>query len=104
MRYSKRGELLTCFGEVKTPEIAVEIYMKWYTLFLITPDNKITPITFPDEDDLKKYDDLETPSAFDHVPNPAFVERYCEENGYYLSDITKELLVGRWEIDYKENY
>ena len=105
MRYSKRGQLLSCFSEIiKTSELAVEIYMKWYTLFLVMPDEQIVPIVFPDEHDLEKHDDLETPSAMDHVPNPAFVERYCKEQGYYISEITRELLVGRWIIDVKEKY
>jgi len=104
MRHSPRGELLSVFGEISTPTLAVELYLKWYNLYLVHPDNTIEKITFPDEGDLEKHDDLDGASAIDHVPNPAFVERFCKEKNYYINDITREIIVGRWEIDKKENY
>lgn len=97
---SPRGFILSWIGEVKSPILTVEIYMKWYSLFLINPDNIIEEISFPYYDDLPNNE----PNYMDHVPNPVAVEKLCKEKNWELDDVTKELLVGRWEIDYKENY
>lgn len=102
MHYSKRNQLLSHFGEVEMPTIAVELYEKWYSLWLLKPDSTVEAIMFPDYDFPSS--EISSPSACDHVPNPDHVEQLCLDKGYQIGDFTKELLVGRWETEFKENY
>lgn len=85
------------------PTLTVENYLKWYELFLLHPNGEIESVPFSKLDDPAFcYSDE---SAYcDHVPNPAAVYRYAEANDYHLDDQAFEMIVGRWELEYHENY
>ena len=40
----------------------------------------------------------------DHAPNPRAVYRYAQARGYQLDNEAFEMIIGRWEIEYRDNY
>jgi hypothetical protein len=87
---------------IDRPVLTVELYCKWYTLWLVSPAGAIDSVPFYHLSDLSTAGPALTP-YIDHVPNPAVVLRLCEARGYHLDDIAYELIVGRWEIEGREN-
>ena len=79
--------------------VCVEIYVKWYRLQLIHPDGSIGDAIYPDD----YVETGETP-YLDHAPNPMVVQRWAAKQGFYLCDMALELLIGRWEQEFKNNY
>lgn len=86
---------------------------KWYDLYLIDENGKVSRcgkdlgIELQDAlGALRDKDPLAKEAAFlDHTFNPAAVQMYCEWKGYSLCDRTLEVLIGRWEREYREkNY
>lgn len=45
----------------------------------------------------------ETPYV-DHVPNPKVVARFARACSYDIDILAFELMVGRWEIEVRDNY
>lgn len=96
---SERGHLLTWrYNPIEITVVCMEIYCKWYGLHLIHPNGRVEEVPFPS--DLE----LGTPPYCDHVPNPMVVQRWTEKMNYLMCDLALELIIGRWEIEYKENY
>lgn len=78
--------------ELDAPLITVEIYPKWYELFVIHPDGGIEALLF------HELDDGEGTTYVDHCPNPRKVEAYAEKHGMYVDEIALELIAGRWVL------
>lgn len=115
---SDRQIPLTFTGPLRDkPVLCAELYMKWYSLFLIEPTPSGARVTAV-KDLYERLCDLERESRAlytylattrqsvmaDHIWNPVAVEHLANQNGWHLCDLTKELLIGRWELEYKENY
>jgi len=79
--------------------VCVEVYMKWYGLHLIRPNGEVERVPFPDD----YAESGETP-FLDHAPNPTTVQRWAKRNNYVVCDIARELMIGRWELEYHEHY
>lgn len=86
--YPKYGAVLT-----------VECYCKWYELFLVC-QNTIVGIDFGV---LSQHSKNESPFC-DHAPNPRAVYRFAQARGYCLDNEAFEMIIGRWEIEYRDNY
>jgi hypothetical protein len=99
--YSPRGiPLVWRGGHPKDGAVlTIECYCKWYELFLVCPDT-IVGIDFGVLDQHSKD---ESPYS-DHAPNPRAVYRYAQAGGYQLDNEAFEMIIGRWEIEYRENY
>jgi hypothetical protein len=61
---SPRGMPLFPRESVEDPCLTLEIYQKWYNLYVIHPDGRVEELDFAELDDRKG-----TPFC-DHVPNP----------------------------------
>lgn len=97
--YSARNIPLIWTGGVPDgPVLTMELYSKWYELFVIGPG--VISISF---DKLEAF--AEDESAYcDHVPNPKAVYRFAKANGYHLDEQAYEMIIGRWELEYLKNY
>lgn len=84
----------------QTPTLTVELYSKWYGLFLVYPNGEIQEMPFPYDETCPKG---EVPFV-DHVPNPNAVIAYADANEYLIDNLALEMIVGRWEIEIRENY
>ena len=89
---STRGYPLVIDIVPQVPTLTVELYVKWYTLYLVHPDERIEEVLYP------------LNGFVDHVPKPAAVFDFAKENGYDIEPLAWEMIVGRWEIDVRENY
>lgn len=99
---SHRGHpLVLTNGVPSRSTITVELYEKWYGLFIVHRDGSVEKIPFPDEPEYCHSD--ESPYV-DHVPNPKVVARYAQINDYHVDNLAIELIVGRWEIQAKNRY
>lgn len=92
--YSKRGFLLVD-DPGSTPTLTVELYCKWYKLFLVQSDGWIEEIPFPDD----KYEPLGESPYLDHVPNPNAVQNYARVFGYEIGELALEMMIGRWALE-----
>ena len=99
--YSERNiPLAGTFKDERDKSIlTVELYMKWYRLYVITPDREVIAVGFDQLDTVFK----EGSAYVDHAPNPAAVRAYAESKGYYINDLAEELLVGRWQLEVVES-
>ena len=98
---SHRGlPLILGEGERGEPTLTVELYSKWYYLYLVDPSGLVTEIDFPDDETCPEG---ESPYA-DHVPNPRAVSAWAEKMGYDVNPLAFEMIVGRWEIEIKIRY
>ena len=87
------------------PIITVELYIKWYDLYVVQAGGIAYKFdaAFPGVWDTveRKFDG----SAYcDHVFNPKFVGELAGAIGGIVDDLAYELMIGRWEQEYKENY
>lgn len=107
MFFSPRGMPLVAWIDedhaisVGKPILTVENYAKWYELFLIEVDGCLTSLHFGH---LEQHTANGESAMCDHVPNPKSVAKMCEVRGYILDSQSFELMIGRWEIEYKETY
>lgn len=103
---SHRGFLLVLEQDPKSSTLTVELYIKWYNLFLVRP------VTAPGMSrilghaiDRIEFDELEahTPegqSAYnDNTPNPVAVRNLAEHKNWVLPECALELILGRWIYD-----
>jgi hypothetical protein len=99
--YSSRNHPLIWHGG--HPEegvvLTMECYCKWYDLQLVYPD-RIEAVDFGVLYDHCKN---EAPSC-DHAPNPRAVYRYAAAKGFQIDNEAFEMMIGRWELEYHENY
>ena len=101
--YSPRNKPLIWRGGnlVDGAVLTMECYCKWYELFLINADTVVS-ISFAVLAD-PRFCKHEAPFC-DHVPNPRAVYRYAMANGYHLDTEAFEMIIGRWELEYRNNY
>jgi hypothetical protein len=86
------------------PTVTVEMYSKWYSLFVVRVGyDEVTIEEFPFPDDLEFCGGNETP-FLDHAPNPVVVARWALKNGFCVDDVAMETMIGRWEREYRETY
>jgi hypothetical protein len=75
--------------------VTVENYMKWYSLWIVHPDDSVTAM---DDYDLMEQiaTELNTHWMGDHVFNPDCVAEYCRRMNYWLCTESLEMIIGRW--------
>lgn len=86
----------------KTPTLKVPdpAGKKWYSLWLHLPDGTKKEVTFDAFDEVAGRDRYTRGSGYvDHVPNPYYVQKWCQENDVTLDSLSEELLVGRWVLE-----
>jgi hypothetical protein len=103
---SPRGNPLAYTGEPRNRAIVtVELYCKWYGLYLIAALGHVKPLDFPNESTLPRFATYRRGSYYvDHVPNPAAVKMMCEQHGWDLDPLAFELIVGRWAVEVMNKY
>lgn len=87
------------------PHLTVELYDKWYELYLVdrpTPARgfRIQSIHFGHLDEHAPKGET---AYVDHVPNPKAVRAFAEANDYHLVELADELITGRWQIEVRED-
>lgn len=93
--YSPRAVQLALFSHPKEPTLTVELFEKWYSLFLVHPNGQIEEVPFPDDPESCPAD----VSAYrDHAPNPEVVVNFARNHDYQVDNLSLELIVGRWEL------
>lgn len=102
---SPRGmNLVLCMNyEWITPVLTVELYTKWYELFLIEKkgDNfDAYSVSFGHLEDVCP---VGVSPYLDHAPNPLCVKLFAHRNGYHIDELALELITGRWQIEYVES-
>lgn len=97
--WSDHGYLLSHWGHnPKECTIAVELYLKWYTLYVIHPDGTVAPLGYFELDECPTLP--KNMSCYvDHTPNPAAVAAYAEWKGWVVCSEAEDLMVGRWVSD-----
>lgn len=93
--------LILTYGLPLTPTVTVEFYEKWYGLAIVQPSGSVEEVAFPDEPEFCRGD--ESPYA-DHVPNPRVVAAWARAKGYAIDPLAYEMMIGRWEIEARNNY
>lgn len=94
-----RGHELVLTDHGGGPTLTVELYVKWYTLWLVK-GHEVTEVEFPD---MGNYEKLGSP-YLDHAPNPRHVCAWAEKNGFEIDHLALELMVGRWELEGTSHY
>jgi hypothetical protein len=85
------------------PTVTVEMYVKWYSFFVVRvgyDEVVVEEVPFPDDEFCEAG---ESPYC-DHAPNPVVVARWAKSKGYLIDDAAIEMMIGRWEREYKETY
>lgn len=100
VRYSGRGHALVFQSTVTYPVLTVEVYCKWYDLFIVHPSGRIEGVPFPDEG---KHG-VSGPPYVDHVPNPRHVVHWARREGVTVDDLSLEIMIGRWELEVGDRY
>jgi hypothetical protein len=90
--------LVLASGLRYTPVLTIELYVKWYTLYLVdrmkSGTVQIYKIHYGHLEDFRPEDQ----SAYvDHVPNPLAVRNFADSKSYYLDELADDLLMGRWQ-------
>lgn len=97
---SRRGfPLIWTHGGLALPHratLTAELYVKWYTLYLVDIDEKTYPIDFSD---LEPYTPKGESAFVDHVPNPRAIEEYCEQRSICIDPVFLEVAHGRWHLE-----
>jgi hypothetical protein len=97
---SDRGfTLLWTQAPKEVPVLTVEIYLKWYGLYLIHPDGKVTSVSYRELEEVCRPGER---ACDDHDPHPGVVARWAAAKGYHLDDRAFELMVGRWFLRVRE--
>ena len=90
--FSQRELLLT------VPVLTVELYCKWYELWVVHPNLDLMTVSFMD------LEEHWAGFAFvDHTPNPGAVRNLAEAKGWYLNELADELITGRWKLEVEDN-
>lgn len=93
-----------------SPVLTVELYTKWYELYLLAKrpvgqgnDHgtwlSLYAVSFEHLDQ----NDVRPPgvSAYlDHAPNPQCVRIFTRQNDFHLDELAEELIIGRWQREY----
>ncbi len=101
---SKRGFDLVICNEFNVTDkvVTVELYPKWYGLFVVQGDS-FEEVPFPMWEDIDQIKLSQSPFR-DHVPNPECVIDWCNKHGYKIDELALELMVGRWELETENAY
>lgn len=91
---TKRGHQLIYNGVSDRPIVTVELYCKWYSLYLIQPNGSVEEFIPPTEE----------VSFKDDTFNPIELVQYALKMNYLIDDLAFELIIGRWETETLENY
>lgn len=80
------------------PVLTLENYLKWYSLYVIYPDDRV------EEVDYALYDGLMSPGTdwYDHVPNPQLLQRLCDKMDWGLDDTAEEVCLARYFTNVRE--
>src|SRR5262245_5113245 len=86
-------------GTKVLPLLTVELYTKWYTLYLIERVEfgaiQISKVWYDAFDTEALRPDGQ--SAFvDHVPNPIAIRNFADAKKYHVDELATDLLMGRW--------
>jgi hypothetical protein len=81
-------------GFCDEPYVTVELYPKWYDLYVVHPGFRVERVGF---DELEKFCGDGSPYS-DHCPNPNAVQRLATARGWGVDELALELIVGRWEM------
>jgi hypothetical protein len=102
--FSDHGHPLVYMPKVSRPQkrvvLTVENYCKWYALYAVKSDYKFERVEFGD---LEQYTFPDQAPYCDHVPNPVSVKVMCQRLDWDLDEQAYEMMIGRWELEYKEN-
>ena len=111
MLVSDRGIPLVCQSAGNIPVLTVENYCKWYDLYLVFPDGKVEAVQSDDarcqvmqETDNECMARYRESAYGDHTFNPRAVCLLAIKLKAQLDMEAYEMIVGRWEIEYKNNY
>jgi hypothetical protein len=88
MIVSARGIQLVV-STAERPLLTVELYTKWYTLWLINENDHAEAVIFPEAEGYETH-------HIDHVPSPEVVLRYAESKNLTIDELAWELILGRW--------
>ncbi len=90
--------LILSASPVEHATITVELYEKWYGLYIVDPHmDKPVMLPFTALEDAAQAGE----SAFcDHTPNPNVVVRWAEQRVCDVDPLALEMMIGRWELEY----
>lgn len=69
------------------PLLTVELYIKWYSFYLVEKDNLIKEIPFPSQ---------LTDKVINHSPSPDYYHDVAEEYDAWTDELVEELITGRY--------
>lgn len=75
--------------------LTVELSSKWYQLFILELDGRVSPIDILTQN-LCPHG---CPGAVDHDPNPCWVESWALESDLEVEPLAMEMIVGRWVME-----
>ena len=90
IKESPRGHRFV-YQRGKPNVITVEMYEKWYELWVTQPDGSYKALSFLDLED-----GFHGTPYRDHDPNPSAVDAYAERTGATVDELSMELMTGRW--------
>lgn len=97
--YSDRGiPLITLQTIEDKPILTVENYEKWYRLFLLHPDGKVTIVSI---EDIEAVLDDQKISNIDHYFNPLLLQPLADRLNAELPSEVLEIISGRWLLETK---
>lgn len=94
--YSPHDHQLVLCSHVERPTITVELYIKWYSFYLVHPHGEIGALEFHA---LEPFCESAESAYRDHTPNPAPLRRFAEHYGWDIDSVAEELIEGRWLMD-----
>lgn len=97
--FNDRGHPLAYWGEPRIwPVLTVELYLKWYALYLVMPDGSVEKLEYGRYKHLE--DQKDTPILWgDHVLYPPAYDAICEALGLEPDSNSRDLVYGRWVCD-----
>ncbi len=78
--------------------LTAELYVKWYTLYLVS-NGKAREFMYVE---LEPYTPKGQNTYVDHVPNPRAIEAYGEATGITIDPVFLEVAWGRWCLEIQE--
>jgi hypothetical protein len=109
---SQRGMPLVCQQpNPDKPMLTVENYCKWYDFYLVFPDRHVEAFhssperaKFFEEAERRCVEEHSESAYCDHAFNPRFMWILADLAGVVLDWTSFELVIGRWEEEYKQTY
>ena len=88
----------------KNPTLTVENYCKWYALYLVHPDGKVTTVDAEVYERVSRKTNGLITIWGDHVINPLAFKLVGELLGAHVDSRSMEMVIGRWEIEHNNKY